>query len=195
MTTKSLGRVQDSAEVSRIQEITALHNEIGGYLKMTLEKAIQIGELLMEQKDSMEHGEFTAWVNANLPFTDRTARNYMRLYKERDKLKTETVSDLTEGYRLLTAPMVLPMTFEEWLMHWHEAACYSELLLTELRKELDYADCLHEAGNLTEAIKHCKHVADVAGEFQNEWAEVNLRLQRRIGGLLIEVKDGESTGR
>ena len=47
------------AETSKVQEITQLHNEIGGYLKMSLEKAIRIGQLLTEQKDSMEHGGFT----------------------------------------------------------------------------------------------------------------------------------------
>lgn len=97
----------NKAEVSRVQEITALHNEIGSYLKMSLEKAIRIGELLVEQKDNMGHGGFTSWVESNLPFTDRTARNYMRLFRQRDELKTETVSDLgvTGGYRMLTAPL------------------------------------------------------------------------------------------
>jgi len=97
----------NKAEVSRLQEITQLHNEIGGYLKMSLEKAIRIGELLVEQKNSLKHGGFISWVKDNLPFTDRTARNYMGLYRERDRLKTETVSDLgvTGGYRMLTAPL------------------------------------------------------------------------------------------
>ena len=40
-------------------------------------------------------------MNDNLPFTDRTARNYMRMYHERDRLKTETVSDLTGAYKLI----------------------------------------------------------------------------------------------
>lgn len=88
-------------EKSRIQEISNLHQEIIGHLKMSLEKAIRIGELLTEQKASMKHGEFTPWIKANLPFTDRTTQNYMRVYRERDRLKTETVSDLTQAYQLL----------------------------------------------------------------------------------------------
>lgn len=97
----------NKTEVSRMQEITQLHNEIGRYLKMSLEKAIRIGELLTEQKDSLKHGGFISWVKDNLPFTDRTARNYMMLFRHRDELKTETVSDLgvTGGYRMLTAPL------------------------------------------------------------------------------------------
>ena len=91
-------------EKSKIQEIISLHDEVRGYLKLSLEKAIRIGELLAEQKESLKHGEFTPWVKANLPFTDRTARNYMGLYRKRDLLKTETVSDLTSAYKLLAAP-------------------------------------------------------------------------------------------
>jgi hypothetical protein len=86
---------------SRINEIAALHSEILGNLRQSLTKAIKIGELLSLQKDTLAHGEFTKWISQHLPFTDRTARNYMRLYRERDRLKTETISDLTEAYGIL----------------------------------------------------------------------------------------------
>ncbi len=90
-----------AVEVRIIDEITSLHNDILGYYKRSLNNGIRIGELLLEQKKKLNHGEFTKWVDANLPFTDRTARNYMKVYNNRDKLKTETVSDLTTGYKLL----------------------------------------------------------------------------------------------
>ena len=91
-------------EKSRITEINTLHSEIGGYLKMTLDKAIRIGELLQEQKEGLKHGEWLPWVEGNLSFTDRTVRNYLRVYENRERLKMETVSDLTDAYRLLEAP-------------------------------------------------------------------------------------------
>jgi len=86
------------------QEIGRLHIEVLSCVKVGLETAIRIGELLTQQKEKLGHGYFTRWINANLPFTDRTARNYMRLYEGRDRLKTETVSVLTEGYKLLAFP-------------------------------------------------------------------------------------------
>ena len=87
----------------RIDEISKLHGEIYGAFKTSLEKAIRIGELLTEQKQNLRHGEFTSWVENNLPFSDRTAQIYMRLYSERDRLKTEMVSvlNLKSAYRLL----------------------------------------------------------------------------------------------
>jgi len=101
----------------KAQDITLLYNEIAGHLRQSLEKAIRIGELLVEQKKSLKHGEFTPWIEGNLPFTDRTARNYMRLFNERDSIKTETVSDLTSAYRLLAEPKPLewPESFEHCL--------------------------------------------------------------------------------
>lgn len=86
----------------RKSEIIKLHAEIKSLVKTTVETAIRIGELLTEQKEAMPHGEFTPWIRESMPFTDRTARNYMKLYQNRDRLKTETVSDLTGAYRLLS---------------------------------------------------------------------------------------------
>ena len=55
-------------EQSRTQKIVALHNEITSHLKMSLQKAIEVGELLTEQKQSLNHGDFTPWIKDNLPF-------------------------------------------------------------------------------------------------------------------------------
>jgi len=96
--------LENEIQKNPINEIIQLHNEIGQYLKMSLDKAIRIGELLTEQKASLKHGDFTPWIESNLPFTDRTARNYMRIYQEKDQLKSETVSDLKSAYKLLSTP-------------------------------------------------------------------------------------------
>jgi len=97
------GTYMHEIEKFRIDEIAKLHVEIFGAYKSTLEKAIRIGQLLTEQKQNLRHGEFTSWVENNLPFSDRTAQIYMRLYSERDRLKTEAVSvlNLKSAYRLL----------------------------------------------------------------------------------------------
>ncbi len=92
---------------SRTHEITRLHNEIIGHLQTSLEKAIRIGELLTEQKAALKHGRFLPWIKGNLPFSERTSRNYMRLYRERGRLKTANVADLSTAYRLLTEPKLL----------------------------------------------------------------------------------------
>jgi|WetSurMetagenome_2_1015567.scaffolds.fasta_scaffold109152_1 hypothetical protein len=87
-----------------VSEVNRLHAEIAADLKMTLEKVLRIGELLYQQKAAMKHGEFIPWMKANLTFTDRTARNYMKMWRQRDRLKTEGISDLTGAYKMIEPP-------------------------------------------------------------------------------------------
>src|SRR5258707_8227910 len=86
-----------------IDEINRLHGEVVKAAKTTLEKAIRIGELLDNIKSTLPYGSWLPWVRENLRFTDRTARNYMRLYEHRAQLKNGNVSDLAEAYATLTA--------------------------------------------------------------------------------------------
>jgi len=95
----------NSITMHRAQEISKLHEEIVGHFRSSLENAIRIGALLTDQKAELKHGEFESWITANLPFTGRTARNYMHIYRERDWIKTESVSDLNGAYKLIANPV------------------------------------------------------------------------------------------
>ena len=67
-----------------------------------MEKAIELGGLLAEQKETLSHGEFTPWIEANLPFTDRTARNYMRLHDGRYVTLADVGGDnTTRGFSII----------------------------------------------------------------------------------------------
>lgn len=108
--------------------IVQLHNEIKGMATTCLDKAIEIGGLLTEQKKQSGHGSFIDWIAVNMPFTDRTARNYMHLYEHQADVKnldnissaylllaepkTETVSDLIIDYEFST--ILPPLTDAEF---------------------------------------------------------------------------------
>ncbi len=83
-------------------EIHKLHGEIGGYIKIGLEKGVRIGEILVGVKGKLPHGEFLPWIKNNALFKERSARNYMNLYKNRDVLKSASVADLNSAYKLLS---------------------------------------------------------------------------------------------
>jgi hypothetical protein len=84
--------------------VNALHDEIGGVLRLSLQKAIEIGGLLAEAKRQTGHGAFGDWLSENVAFTDRTARRYMALFENRERLlRSDNVSDLGSAYRLLSA--------------------------------------------------------------------------------------------
>jgi hypothetical protein len=115
---------------SMVTEITELHYKITTAIKKTLQDAIRIGELLKEQKDKMPHGVFTSWIKENLPFSDRTARNYMRVHESRERLKTESVSVLNGAYKMI-------MTTKEDRLSAAEQErlnCLEEIIDTGLKK-------------------------------------------------------------
>ena len=80
--------------------IEQLHNSIFGMLCKSLDKAIEIGALLLEQKRIVKQdGDlFTRWAREHLPFKVRTAQRYMKLYDYRDALREGKVKTITEAY-------------------------------------------------------------------------------------------------
>jgi hypothetical protein len=66
-------------------------------MKMSLSNAIEAGRLLEEQKKSLKHGLFLAWIDTFMPFSDKAAERYMSLYRYRDKF--DRVSNLQEAYK------------------------------------------------------------------------------------------------
>lgn len=103
-------------ERSRIEEINHLHAEVETHLKMTVEGAIRIGELLTEQKKSLKHGEFLSWLKLNISFSRRTATRYMKIYKGRDRFKWDTCP-ISKAYQSLAEhkPLVLPLKVKDIL--------------------------------------------------------------------------------
>lgn len=89
-------------------EIRQLHDEINGIGRAALDKAIRIGELLTAKKADLGHGKWLPWVESEALFSARTATRYLGLYENREKVKSASVSDLTEAYRLLAPPGGLP---------------------------------------------------------------------------------------
>ena len=164
-------------ERNRINEIVNLHSEIEGLLKLSLDKAIRIGELLYEQKANLKHGEYIPWIKTNLPFTERTGQNYMRLYDNREKLKNESVSHLTDGYKLLQRPSipVKQKGIREQLQ---------ELAERNLWLEWEAGGCMVEMNELlTPAAEHT--IVGIAGEnivFEIEGKKLTIfELGKKVG--------------
>ena len=100
-------------EQSRATKITELHNQLEQLMRTTLDKAIEIGGLLAEQKAELPHGQWGQWVADNLPFSDRVARDYMRFYERRDELKTANLADLTEARKYIAGPETKAQTTKQ----------------------------------------------------------------------------------
>jgi len=90
--------VEHKTVESNTEQIIQLHNEIEASEKVNLDKAYLLGELLFEQKKRIKYGHFGNWMAGYLPFSRRTAQNYMKLFLHREELEKQGVQSLTEAY-------------------------------------------------------------------------------------------------
>jgi len=78
------------------QKINEEHNAYKEGFGNALGHAIKAGEALTEAKSKCDHGQWGKWLNDNFEFCEKTAQNYMRVYKERDRLQNRNdVADLS----------------------------------------------------------------------------------------------------
>ena len=73
-------------------DIQAAHHEIQASAELMAERAIAAGNMLIEAKGALRHGQWAAWLKQNVGMSDRSAQRYMQL--ARSGLKTATVADL-----------------------------------------------------------------------------------------------------
>jgi Protein of unknown function (DUF3102) len=74
--------------------IRAEHEAVGG----ALQHAVVAGELLIEARSKVTHGDWLPWLEANCEMSERTAQAYMRVARELAKLdpqKRNAVADLS----------------------------------------------------------------------------------------------------
>lgn len=96
--------------ISVANEINERHERMELLAKEAVSNAIRIGELLSDERKHCKYGEWLPWLKANIVFTSKTAENYIRVYKDRTKL--ETVSNLTEAYRIVFPKRHIPFRSE-----------------------------------------------------------------------------------
>jgi hypothetical protein len=79
--------------------------------RMSVQRAIEIGELLVEAKDRVGHVKFEKWLTTNTTLPYRSAARYMKFAKERPEIeaqlgKSANLADLnlTTAQRLLAPP-------------------------------------------------------------------------------------------
>ena len=104
MTSVNLEVGRMTNEIDCVDEICRLHREIFQQAETMLQNIMQIGGLLVQRKQKLPHGQFTKWVEENLPFTTRTAQNYMKVFRNKEQLKNENVSVLSDAYNILKLP-------------------------------------------------------------------------------------------
>jgi hypothetical protein len=125
------------------QEIRECHEQVMAGARKTVEHAVRIGELLAGVKVGLKHGEYQKWIALNCPFSERTARNYVRVYQRRDILKAANVAVLTDAYGILARIRPKTTTEASDALNEEKSSETSERLRDEIRDTI--SECLKGA--------------------------------------------------
>ena len=128
----------DQLEGRTIETIT---DEILDAKRTGGEAILTIGRCLIEAKDMLPHGEWLPWLNERVEFSERTARRFMKLYRECSN--RPALADL--GATKALALLALPTDEREQFVEDHNVIDMSARQLEQAIKERDEARKAAEA--------------------------------------------------
>lgn len=122
------------------------------------EAILTIGRCLIEAKDMLSHGEWLPWLNERVEFSERTARNFMRLARE--WTNRQTLADLGASKALTL--LALPPEEREQFMEENNVIDMSARQLEQAIKERDEARAAaeHAAADQREAEQALDKMAE-----------------------------------
>ncbi len=94
--------VRTDDELAR--EINTEHGHVEAYKHNTIQHAIRCGELLLEMKQRVGHGNWLAWVEEHFEASERTARNYMEIAKSAAVADLKDDTTMRSALRALASP-------------------------------------------------------------------------------------------
>ena len=114
MSKTSLGTIIAQTMAKPVEErtIETITGEILDAKRAGGEAILTIGRCLMEAKEMLPHGEWLPWLNEQVEFSERTARNFMRLARE--WTNRQTLADLGAS-KALTLLALSPEEREQFM--------------------------------------------------------------------------------
>lgn len=172
--------------------------------------AIEIGERLLEAKELVPHGEWGNWLKKNVNYSQSTANNFMRLYKEYGNDQGSLFTTLTNSQTIMNldvskalALTVLPPEEREEFVSEHDVESMSTRDLKEalqenkeLKQQLEEKErqAAESASQLDIAISERQKMQDKLNESVNRNAGYEKSLQLKIDAakrLEVEKKAAE----
>ncbi len=143
MSKPDLGRIiaQTMAKPVEGRTIETITDEILDAKRTGGEAILTIGRCLIEAKEMLPHGEWLPWLNERVEFSERTARNFMRLARE--WTNRQTLADLGAAKALTL--LALPAEEREQFVEDHNVIDMSARQLKEAIRERDEARKAAEA--------------------------------------------------
>lgn len=194
-----------AAEVTDIRGAEKLANEINAIKRQTvrtvLMASVEIGEKLCEAKALVAHGEWEKWLIDNVDYSQSTANNLMKIYREygdnqldlfSTKTKSEIFGELT--YSQAVALFALPAHEREGFVESHDMSAMSVSELNEEIKRLksekdEYADKLSDTERKLDAAEEELEAA------KDDLADARTELTDTAADLKGKVKSAEERAR
>lgn len=161
-----LTRVLTPAEGRDIETITG---EILEAKRAGGEAILTIGRCLIEAKEKLPHGEWLPWLNERVEFSERTARNFMRLAREWSN--RQALADLGAAKALTL--LALPPEEREQFVEEHNVVDMTSRQLQQAIKERDEARA---------AAEHAQADAAAAEQARAKMADDMRLLNARLEG-------------
>jgi hypothetical protein len=162
--------------------------------------AVRAGELLIEAKGQLKHGEWLPWLAANFPGSARSAQGYMRLAEHAEDAQRVAHLGIKGALKQLAAPKRLDAVdeIERLLQDASETMVAdfagAEPLIQDGRKltdeRLTWAESVLE-GDDVEAVAR---VVRESTRIQRAWARFSLDCERALGRCLNDLATWPARG-
>ncbi len=161
--------------------------------KAVLLASIEIGEKLCKAKSLVNHGDWAKWLSENVDYSQSTANELMKLYREYGdnqldlfsdgKTNSEIFGNLTKSQAI--ALFALPSTADR--IAFVESHDMSEMSVRDIDKAIKEKE---EAEAIADSVRSER---DELAELLKESASKNIRSENQIEQLLNKIKELEHT--
>lgn len=159
------------------RDIEVITQEILDAKRRGGEAILTIGRCLTEAKQTIPHGEWLPWLNERVEFSERTARNFMRLSREWSKRQALADLGAAKALTLLALPAE---ERESFIAENHVVGGEEKTVIDMTSRELERA--IRERKEAQEAAAKAQAEASAAEQARAKMAEDMKLLNARLSG-------------
>ena len=171
-----------AAPAPQVRDIETITGEILAAKRAGGEAVITIGRGLIEAKALLSHGEWLSWLEERVEFSERSARNFMRLARDWTNRQARADLGATKALQLLALP---ESEREAFLGETHEVNGEEITVIDMTSRELEAA--IKERDEALKAAAQAQADQKAADEAREKMAADMRLANERIAGLSAEV--------
>ena len=173
-----------------VRDIEAITGEILDAKRVGGEAILTIGRCLIEAKAMLSHGEWLPWLEERVEFSERSARNFMRLAREWTNRQALADLGATKALQILALPESERSAF---LNEAHEVDGEEKNVIDMTSRELEAA--IKERDAALKAAEQAKADQSAAEQAREKLSQDMALANERIAGLNAEVEEHSARAR